>query len=121
MARAKELAKRFFIGCGRLTSKAIKGTANFINEEYERYQRRKRIEEERNQELRRIEEEAYIEERGRQRAIVDVRERERARREEERYFRGVSRNFERQVTDVPKVNEDFWTQDFYPKKRKKRR
>jgi hypothetical protein len=121
MAKAKELAKRFFIGCGKLTSKAIKGTAHLIKVEHERSKERKRIEEERRAYYRGIETEAYVAEKGRQRAIGDYRDLQRARRDEANSWRNLSRNAERELLDVPKLNENVWVQDWQTKKRKKKR
>lgn len=121
MSKAKELVKGFFVGFYRFLRDIVRGFAH-ERKQYHEEQRvkdadRQRIEEH----YRRIDREAYIAEKARQRAITESRTQERARREEDRYWRNVPRNFERELTDVPKFNENFLTEDLYPKKRKKKR
>jgi len=114
---AKRYAKRFLYGLGKafyLFGKGLyilsKAFAKAIRISYRNYQERQRREEMIRQHYRGIEREAYVAERGRQRAISDFRGQERARREEQRYWR-----------ETPERIERFIYGDDSPRKRKKKR
>jgi len=114
---AKKYAKRFLYGLGKalyLFGKGIyfvsKAFAKAIGAIYRDYQKRQRIEEERRQYYERIEREGEAYGRGLAQGMTDVREQERARREQERYWKKYPERIER-----------FIYGDESPKKRKKRR
>jgi hypothetical protein len=117
MKCGKTSAKRILHGIGKafyLLGKGIylffKALAKGISVAYRNYQERKRIEEERRAYYRGREMEGRAYGRGMAQGFADVRERERARRENERYWRELPDRFDRFV----------WG-DYPPKKHKKRR
>jgi hypothetical protein len=117
MSKAKRYAKGFLYGLGKalyLFGKGLyivsKAFAKALGVAYRNYQERQRIEEERRQYYRGIEREGRAYGRGMAQGFADVKERERARREQERYWKEYPDRIDRVI-----YGEDS------PKKRKKRR
>ena len=99
----------------------LRETAKGIGIAYRNYQERQRREEMLRAHYRGIELENFAAGRGWARGQAVVQEENRIRRQNERDQRNALRRFENQMWDIPKVNDNFFVQDFESKKRKKRR
>ena len=127
MADAKRIAKQILRGIGKgfyYFGKGIyifaKFTAKQIGISYRNYQKQKRIEEQQSRYDRQTERENYYAGRGYARGMADVREIDRAKRQNERNSRKYLQNMGNQMFDVPKVNDDYFNQDPFNPKRKRR-
>jgi hypothetical protein len=126
MTTAKERVRNFFVGCGKFIRVLIHGgklVAHDISEYRRQVHEEERVKNQvRNQARRyyeRIEEEGRAYGRGVARGMAEVREQERARREDERALKQYFNEYPRSAKKV--FNGDFLTEDLQPKKRKKKR
>jgi len=125
---AKYYAKRILKGIGKFLYYFGKGlwsiTKSFgknIGIAYRNYEKRQRIEEIRRAHYRGLEHENYVAGRGWARGVADAQEEDRIRRRDECDRRAALRRFENSLYDVPKVNDDFFVQEFEPNRRKRKR
>lgn len=120
MARIRELVKNFFVGFGKFIRDIVRGFAHERKQYHEEQRVKNQIEEERRQYYEKIEREGRAYGRGLAQGMADIREQERERRENERYWREYPpREYSQRVKKV--FNSDFLTEDLQPKKRKKKR
>ena len=127
MANSKKIAKRIlrivgkgFYYFGKGLWLLAKGIGKDIRILYRDYEERRRIEEMRRQHYLGIERENYYAGRGWARGAADVTESVRIRRQNERDNREHMRRLDR-MFELPQVNDDFFTQDLEPRRRKKKR
>jgi hypothetical protein len=118
MTTAKERVRNFFVGCGRAIGDFARWFANERRQYHEEQRAKKQIAQERSQYYESIEEEGRAYGRGVARGMAEVREQERAIRENERALRKYFKGYDESDT---KFNGDFLTEDLEPKKRKKKR
>ena len=114
MADAKRIAIRILRGIGKGIWIFCKALGRGIKREYREYQAREKIRKSEQRYYHDISREAYSEERGRQKAIYEARATDRARREEEKYWKSLPDRFEKAVYNNPFEDE------FKSKKRKRR-
>jgi hypothetical protein len=107
----------YYFGVGLLIFGKLFGRG--IQRAYHDYQHRQQVEAERRRYNHEIQTHAYYDERGREIAREEFRERERGRRQDERDQREYTKNLNK-MFEVPQVNENAFFPDAPNKKKKKR-